>query len=390
MRQVIVLLLVSAIVGTFAQNQSITFAGGFENAVYQYPNAINNWHDPIPYPPGDRLVRVTSPVRKGNYSLKVTVKPGDNYGSSGERAEVYNMYGAAGTNIVENESSGTQFYAISVFLPLDYKNLTSNWSSFQQLHGSDVYAAPPVFSLGASTNGGTANFYHVQMWTGDITDSNYNNPSVFYRQKFVLAPVVLGKWVDFVWSIKFAKTYTGAVDVWMRVEGNADFVKVMSASNIPTLQFKASVQGGAILPAYWKTGYYTSAETFTRTIYVDSHTRGTNFNDVVAVAFPSSVPATSTIAPTPTATKTALPPTVTSTPILPTATRTALPPTATNTPVLPTATATATNTPVPPTETSTPVPPTQTPIPPTAIVPTATSAMECILFPVHNVVVCLP
>jgi parallel beta-helix repeat protein len=59
----------------------------------------------------------------------------------------------------------------------------------------------------------------------------------------------------------------------------------------------------------------------------------------------------------------------------------ALPPTATNT---------ATMTALPPTATSTPVPPTQTPIPPTAIVPTATSAMECILFPVHNVTVCLP
>jgi parallel beta-helix repeat protein len=58
----------------------------------------------------------------------------------------------------------------------------------------------------------------------------------------------------------------------------------------------------------------------------------------------------------------------------------ALPPTATNT-----ATMTAS-----PTATSTPVPPTQTPIPPTVIVPTATSAMECILFPVHNVMVCLP
>jgi parallel beta-helix repeat protein len=43
-----------------------------------------------------------------------------------------------------------------------------------------------------------------------------------------------------------------------------------------------------------------------------------------------------------------------------------------------------------PTPTRTAIPPTQTTVPPTAIIPTATSAMECILFPVHNVTVCLP
>jgi hypothetical protein len=57
------------------------------------------------------------------------------------------------------------------------------------------------------------------------------------------------------------------------------------------------------------------------------------------------------------------------------------------------ATATRTATPAP---TQTPIPSTATrtatitPVPPTAILPTATSAMECILFPVHNIEVCIP
>ena len=262
---------------------STTFKGGFETAVYQLENTVNNWHDAQPgalYPLlVDRLTRVNSPVRTGNYSLKATVKPGDNYGSSGERAEVYGMYGSSGTEIFENEASGTQFYAISVYLPLDFVS-PSEWGIFQQLHGSDVYRAPPPFAIGVT------NDYYVQMYSGDL--DALSDPEKSHTVRYPLGALQRGKWVDFVWKIKFTKTYTGTVDIWQRVEGETIFTKVLSVANIPTLQFKSSVSGGAVLDAYWKTGYYTSVENFTRVIYVDCNTRGDNFNDVVAAAFPTS------------------------------------------------------------------------------------------------------
>jgi hypothetical protein len=296
-----------------------TFDGGFETVVYQYPNAVNNWLAPQPSPPGDRLVRVTSPVRKGNYSLKVTVKPGDNYGSSGERAEVYGMYGPDGKQIFENEASGTQFYAISVYLPLDFKSPTSTWASFQQLHTNDIYRSYPSFAIGALDT------YYVQMISGDL--DALNDPKKSHTVKYPIGTLQRGKWVDFVWEIKFAKTFTGTVDVWRRIEGETGFTKVLSVANIPTLSFKSSVSGGAVLDSYWKTGYYTSVENFTRVIYIDSNTRGANFNDVVAAAFPtSSVPptATATFAAMPTSTAIATINTPTKTP---SSTATTVPPT---------------------------------------------------------------
>jgi hypothetical protein len=262
------------------------FVGGFETAIYQYPNAVNNWQAPQPSPPGDRLTRVNSPARCGNWSLRAMVKPGDNYGSSGERAEVYGMYGPDGKQIFENEASGSQFYAISVYLPLDfvapYNSLHPNWGSawgiFQQLHGNDVYHAPPPFAIGATDS------YYVQIFSGDLDYLSDRTKSLTI--KYPIGALQRGKWVDFVWKIKFAKTFTGSVDVWKRIEGETDFTNVLSVANIPTLQFASSVRDGAVLDAYWKTGYYTSQETFTRVIYIDCNTRGGNFNDVVASAFP--------------------------------------------------------------------------------------------------------
>lgn len=285
-----------------------TFVGGFENAIYQYPNAVNNWHDPQPAPPvGDRLVRVNSPVRCGNWSLQLTVKPGDNLGSSGERAEVYGMYGADGKQIFENEASGTQFYTISVYLPLDfvapYNSLHPNqdiaWGIFQQLHGNDVYHAPPPFAIGATDT------YYMQMWSGDL--DYFSDRTKAHTVRYPIGALQRGKWVDFVWKIKFAKTFTGSVDVWRRIEGETDFTYVLSVANIPTLQFASSVSDGAVLDAYWKTGYYTSEEIFTRIIYIDCNTRGNSMDDVVAAAIPmlSVTPtAITTFTATPTATNT--------------------------------------------------------------------------------------
>ena len=202
--------------------------------------------------------------------------PGDNYGSSGERAEVYGMYGPDGKQIFENETSGTQFYAISVYLPLDFVSPTG-WGEFQQLHTNDIYHSYPTFAIGATDT------YYVQMISGDL--DALNDPTKSHTVKYPIGALQRGKWVDFVWEIKFAKIFTGTVDVWRRIEGETSFTKVLSVANIPTLSFKSSVSGGAVLDAYWKTGYYTSPETFTRVIYIDSNTRGDNFDAVVADAF---------------------------------------------------------------------------------------------------------
>jgi hypothetical protein len=156
----------------------------------------------------------------------------------------------------------------------------SGWGAFQQLHSNDIYHAPPIFFIGAR------DAYYVQLISGDL--DYLNDPTKSHAAKYEIGALQKGKWVDFVWKIKFAKTFTGSVDVWRRIEGETDFTQVLSVANMPTLSFKSSVSGGAVLDAYWKTGYYTSAENFTRVIYIDCNTRGADFNDVVAAAFPTS------------------------------------------------------------------------------------------------------
>ena len=203
------------------------------------------------------------------------------------------MYGSAGTHLVENEASGTQFYTVSVYLPSDFtsptcSNLTAcnnPWGTFQQLHGANVYSAPPVYSLGA------ADTYYIHLTSGDL--DIYDKYGA-HRIRYPLGSLQRGKWVDFVWKIKYAKTATGTVDVWRRIEGETNFTQVLTLANLPTLQYKTSVNGGAILDSYWRTGHYTSPETFTRVLYLDSQTRGNNFDDVVSAAFPEE-----TISPTP-------------------------------------------------------------------------------------------
>jgi len=261
---------------------NISFIGGFENDLYQYPEAVNNWHDPQPYPTGDRLTRVNSPVRKGNYALRVEVRSGDDYGWSGERAELYGMYGGDGLQIYENESSGTQFYAISIYLPSDWSPPVTNdpwepYGVFMQLHGPDVLSASPSFSLNV------LNTYFVHMHSGDADD--LNNPSVANIEKYDCGSVVLNGWVDFIFKVKWAKTFTGEVEVWRRNPG-ADFVKVVSVADIPTLVFKSSVGGGVVGNHYWKTGFYRSTEPdLTNVVYLDCHTRGLTFKDVNIMAF---------------------------------------------------------------------------------------------------------
>jgi hypothetical protein len=183
---------------------------------------------------------------------------------------------------------------MSVYLPQDFVPPSNSlhpssgiaWGTFQQLHGSNLYSAPPVFAIGATDK------YYVQLWSGDLDYYWRTNPEKMHHSYYNIGDLQRGKWVDFVWKIKYAKTFTGSLDVWKRVEGETGFTQVIQVTNIPTVQFKSTVQNGAILDAYWKTGYYTSQEIFTRTLYVDSHTRGDNFNEVVSAAFgatPTSV-----------------------------------------------------------------------------------------------------
>ena len=229
----------------------------------------------------DRYQRVTSPIRYSNYSVRVEVRPGDDpIHSSGERAEALIMTDADGNPINENGSSGTQYYAFSVQFDTSWQppeeGDTAPWGIIFQLHGPDILGESPSFAIDATDKLG------IELTSGDL-----DSPSESYRtyQQFSDSSLNIGHWVDFVVKIKFAKDFTGSVDVWRRNEGNIQFIKVLSINNIPTLQYRSS-QGG-VDDHYWKYGYYRSKQTtITSLLFLGGMTRGTTFDNVVASAFP--------------------------------------------------------------------------------------------------------
>ena len=270
----------------------ISFSCGWENAI----TGPGCWAG-LQIMAADRFQRVTSPVRKGAYSARVEVRPGDDpINSGGERAEAVSMEDKNGNQINESESSGIQYYAMSIYLPSDWTPPLPDthgliWGLALQLHGPDVLDASPAFGLEVR------NRFSLDMEVGDVTRSS---PYGFYE--FSDGSLNLGHWTDFVIRIKYAKDATGSVDIWRRNEGATAFTNVLSVANTPTLQYSPNINGGVIGNHYWKTGYYRDANSVTDVLYLDGITRGTSFDSVVAEAFPSTTNPTSTPTSTPTPT----------------------------------------------------------------------------------------
>lgn len=266
---------------------AVTFLGGWDQGVIVGPGAWNmgQWMAP------DRFQLDTSRVRKGQYAVRVEVRPGDDpIQSGGERAEVSVMRDPANNLMWENENSGTQYYAISVYLPTDWRPPSGSvdgniFGTFFQLHGPDANHTSPVFELGALDH------FYLFTLVGDLDYRNVDE-SKCISKRYTLSDssLNLGQWTDFVIRIQFAKTFTGSVDIWRRNEGQTNFYNVLSLSKVPTLQFKSSLNNGAVGNHYWKTGYYRSPETYTNVLWIDGPVRGDTFDAVVAAAFPAITP----------------------------------------------------------------------------------------------------
>jgi len=242
------------------------------------------------------IQRVTDHVRKGNYSARFEVRPGDDpigCTGCGERAEVADMLTEDGVEINENENSGTQYYAFSVRFDENWVAPEEDpedglWSIFFQLHGPDELGASPSFSLDTLYSDGneTTENICVMLHSGDLDDPENS----LQWQNYPLSNGALnrGQWIDFVIKIKWAADFTGSVDVWRRDEGETDFTLVLSLNNVPTLQYRSSVNGGAVGDHYWKHGFYRPVQhgSVVNILWLDGMSRGDTFDAVVDAAFP--------------------------------------------------------------------------------------------------------
>jgi hypothetical protein len=122
----------------------------------------------------------------------------------------------------------------------------------------------------------------------------------------ILSSLSLGRWNDFIVRIVWRKAASGVVQVWHRVEGQADFALVLDLQGVPTLPWMTGQSDASI---YLLHGLYRGdGGATTTTIYHDNFTRSGSYAEAAA-SFPSG---TGTAPPPVTSTDTTPPPPVVS------------------------------------------------------------------------------
>jgi hypothetical protein len=134
----------------------------------------------------DRMAAVTSPVREGRYSMKVTVRQGDDpIDSSGNRNELLRM---------TREAVGSEYYyKWSTMFAADFPSV-STWQLFAQWHHEGSSGSPPV------------EFFVY----GEEIRLNVRGTTVWRT------PLVRGVWQDFVFHVKWSPDASvGFVEVYL-------------------------------------------------------------------------------------------------------------------------------------------------------------------------------
>jgi hypothetical protein len=239
----------------------------------------------------DRITNVTSPSYPGTSSVyRFVVQPGDKVGGwTGERAEFSGIRTAKGV-VWENEGSGTQYYAFSVYIPAGWKapevdpSAQLAWGTFLQLHGPCGFLNSPPVSMDLIDH------YTISIRGGDA-DALGNWHGTIYELKDGGA-IRCDQWEDFVLMITFSRDDKGAVRLWRRTKGV--LTNVFERTGVPTLVFKPSVE--AKMPNarqrmlagvhYWKQGFYRSKSPHvTTTLYQTGLVRASTFDAAAIAAF---------------------------------------------------------------------------------------------------------
>jgi hypothetical protein len=152
----------------------------------------------------DRLQTVSSPVRKGSHSLKMTVPSSDNPNGWGSRADVYGpTTGAA--SVGEGDE---RWVGWSLYLPSNFQSqLTSRGWILLAEHGYATYLQPRVayYFIGGPVGSGASVFEL------EIRPGSSNTPTTI----FAMQPTY-GVWMDVVAHYKFSTNPSvGYVELWV-------------------------------------------------------------------------------------------------------------------------------------------------------------------------------
>ncbi len=290
-----VLALVVLGVGASSSPATVDWSSGFESQSWSpWQGLQHNENEPL----ANSFQFVTDPVRTGRYAAEFVVRQGEGPSWGTETTEL--CCGPAGEG-----APGTEHYwAFSTYFPTDWTE-PYHWGLFFQLHAGDDM--PPAIAFAA---GGDAAWINIR--TGQIDPSKPDWSYGAFPQ--ILSTLAKGHWNDFVLHVRWSLT-DGQVQVWHRLAGESSFAQVLDLDHIPTLQQYPS---GKVAGIYTKLGLYRDSYCSkpvhpgctsslgvqpASTLYDDSFTRGSSFDEVVNAAWgggsaPSS-PAPQAAAPTP-------------------------------------------------------------------------------------------
>ena len=215
----------------------------------------------------DQFAVVSDPVRQGSFAARFTVRPGDVFGSGGERCEVVMHSG---------EVEGSDYwYRWSTLFPSTWTQ-PSYFGIFLQWHSN--LPVPPPIAFNARDNSAV-----VQFNTGVI------DPATGHGTEFVKYPLLSslskGHWNDFVVHVHWSLT-DGSLTVWHRANPADPYTKALELGDIPTLQAEDGVTYGN----YTKLGLYRWVDSAkTDVIYHDDFRRSSTVDGLGLVEDPGGV-----------------------------------------------------------------------------------------------------
>jgi hypothetical protein len=207
----------------------------------------------------------------GREAVRVEVDPHDDplaLEENSERAEMLQMQDMSGRPIMENRTSGVQYYATSYYFPATWRGQQLPWHAF----------TPQDCAKGDKTRCNSWSFvWQFYPFGGLMAAQTAADGPQHYRflhEPFPDGgPITLGKWTDFVFMVDWR---TGSYKVWRRDEGQAAFTQALAG--------RAELPGRDV---YVKQGLYRGGNVDGRidVLWIGPTVRGSTFAAVERQAF---------------------------------------------------------------------------------------------------------
>ena len=233
----------------------LLFDGGFETGdTSQWADVSWNLDRPL----DEQLQIVTDTVRQGAYAAKTIVHDGDEFlDTGGERIQ----FESPGPREHEGDD---YWYAWSTLFPEEWQP-PNDWLLIADWHATYPDVCQPLqFELD------NANALSVRILTGDVTGYDcFDGPGTALQKTAVIIPhITLGEWNDFIIHVKWTTSENGSIEVWHKLESEAEFTKVLDWHDIPTLQYQGD-PAQPDTPYFILAHYRDESNTHTSVLYHD-------------------------------------------------------------------------------------------------------------------------